>query len=110
MIKRNTALSTKKSAAPRVNEERHDHHNPRWRREIMTTSIIMTDEDRAKFNRGCEKLKHLQAGGGFDDYWVPIGQGLLAIRHSVMTALRLSKPKGVYYNAAFGRMCAGTPY
>ena len=110
MIKRKSALLTKKSAAPRVKRERHDHDNPRWRREAMTNPIIMNDDDRVKFERGCEILSHLQAGKGFDDTWVPIGEGLLAIRRSVMTALRLTKAKGVYYNAAFGQTCARTPY
>ena len=52
----------------------------------------------------------MQAGKAFDDYWVPIGDGLLAVRRTVMAALRLSKARGGYYNEAFGKLCAKTPY
>ena len=70
----------------------------------------MTDDDRAKFERGADLLKHVQAGKLFDDYWVPIGDGLLAVRRTVMAALHLKKARGGYYNDAFGRVCAQTPY
>jgi hypothetical protein len=48
----------------------------------------MTDDDRAKFERGAELLKYMQAGKAFDDYWVPIGEGLLAVRRTVVNMLR----------------------
>jgi len=79
----------------------------------MSEPIIMTDDDRAKFDRGCEMLKHLQAGKGFDDHWVPVGEGLLAVRRTVMAALSLRRVRGSgsgFYNDAFGRICARTPY
>ena len=59
----------------------------------MTTQYIMTEEDRAKFERGAEKLKYMQRGQAFDDFWVPIGEGLLAVRRTVMHALRLTKAR-----------------
>ena len=58
----------------------------------------MTADDRAKFERGADLLKHVQAGKLFDDYWVPIGDGLLAVRRTVMAALHLKKARGGYYN------------
>ena len=70
----------------------------------------MTDEDRAKFDRGAKLLEELQRGKHFDDYWVPIGEGVLAVRRTVMTVLRLKKPAGGYYNNAFGLLVARTPY
>jgi hypothetical protein len=70
----------------------------------------MTSDDRAKFERGCKLLEHMQAGKAFDDYWVPIGDGLLAVRRTVMTMLRLTKARGGHYNDAFGKLCAKTPY
>jgi hypothetical protein len=71
----------------------------------------MTDDDRAKFERGAEMLKRAHAGEMFDTYWVPIGDGLLAIRRTVMNALHLKKAsRSGYYNAAFGKLCAKTPY
>jgi hypothetical protein len=76
----------------------------------MTTQYIMTEEDRAKFERGAEKLKYMQRGQAFDDFWVPIGEGLLAVRRTVMHALRLTKARGGYYKEAFGQMCIRTPY
>ncbi len=79
----------------------------------MTTQNLqqsMTADDRVKFERGCELLKYMQAGKAFDEYWVPIGDGLLAVRRTVMEALRLKKARGGYYNDAFGKMCAKTPY
>jgi hypothetical protein len=79
----------------------------------MTTQSLqqtMTADDRAKFERGCDLLKYMQAGKAFDDYWVPIGEGLLAVRRTVMAALRLKRAHGGYYNDAFGKMCAKTPY
>jgi len=79
----------------------------------MTTASLqqqMTDEDRALFERGASMLKRLQAGEGFDEHWVPVGQGLLAVRRTVMAALHLKKARGGYYNDAFGKMVARTPY
>jgi hypothetical protein len=70
----------------------------------------MTDDDRAKFQRGADLLKEVQSGKLFDDYWVPIGEGLVAVRRTVMTALRLKKASGGYYNHAFGRLCHETAY
>jgi hypothetical protein len=70
----------------------------------------MTADDRAHFERGAEMLKHVQAGKLFDDYWVPIGKGLLAVRRTAMTALHLKKARGGYYNDAFARLCKRTPY
>jgi len=76
----------------------------------MTIPIILTDDDRAKFDRGCEMLSHLQAGNGFDQHWVPVGDGLLAMRRTVMTALRVTKTTSGFYKAAFSRAVANTPY
>ena len=79
----------------------------------MTTQNLqqtMTDDDRAKFERGAKLLEYMQAGKGFDDYWVPIGEGLLAVRRTVMNMLRLKTARGGHYNDAFGRLCARTPY
>ena len=82
----------------------------------MTTESLqqtMTDDDRAKFERGAEMLKHLQAGRGFDEHWVPVGEGLLAVRRTVMAALSLKKVHGSgsgYYRDAFSKMIAKTPY
>jgi hypothetical protein len=70
----------------------------------------MNDDDRAKFERGAELLAQMQAGKAFDDYWVPIGEGLLAVRRTVMTALSLKQAKGRYYIDAFSRACASTSY
>jgi hypothetical protein len=77
---------------------------------VQSLQQTMTSDDRAKFERGCELLLYMQAGKAFDDYWVPIGDGLLAVRRTVMTALSLSKARGGYYNEAFGKLCAKTPY
>jgi hypothetical protein len=77
---------------------------------VQSLQQTMTSDDRAKFERGCELLLYMQAGKAFDDYWVPIGEGLLAVRRTVMTALRLSKARGGYYNEAFGKLCTKTPY
>ena len=77
---------------------------------VQNLQQTMTSDDRAKFERGCELLLYMQAGKAFDDYWVPIGDGLLAVRRTVMTALSLSKARGGYYNEAFGKLCAKTPY
>lgn len=79
----------------------------------MTTQNLqqtMTADDRVKFERGCELLKYMQAGKAFDEYWVPIGDGLLAVRRTVMAVLHLKNARGGYYNDAFGKMCAKTPY
>lgn len=82
----------------------------------MTTANLqemMTDDDRAKFERGAEMLGRLQAGRGFDEHWVPVGEGLLAIRRTAMAALSLKKVRGSgsgYYNEMFGKLCAKTPY
>jgi hypothetical protein len=79
----------------------------------MSTSDLqqaMTADDRALFERGAQLLAHLQAGKGFDDHWVPIGNGLLAVRRTVMAVLRLKTARGGYYNDAFGKLCAKTPY
>lgn len=79
----------------------------------MTTATLqqnMTADDRAQFERGAALLKELQDGKPFDTHWVPIGRGLEAIRRTVMTALSLKKAKGGYYNDAFGKLCAKTPY
>ena len=79
----------------------------------MTTQSLqqtMTPDDRAKFERGADLLKYMQAGKAFDEYWVPIGEGLLAVRRTVMAALRLKTARGGYYNDAFGKMCVKTPY
>jgi hypothetical protein len=73
----------------------------------------MTPEDRVKFERGAELLGRLQEGRGFDDFWVPIGEGVLAVRRTVMEALRLRKVRGSgsgYYRDAFNRMVDKTPY
>jgi hypothetical protein len=72
--------------------------------------LQMTDDDQTKFQRGAELLKHVQAGKLFDDYWVPIGEGLSAVRRTVVTALRLKKASGGYYKWAFSRVCVETPY
>jgi hypothetical protein len=69
----------------------------------------MSESDRAKFERGAECLKRLQEGRAFDD-WVVIGEGLLAVRDTVMKVLRLKKPRGGYYNDAFGKICKQTAY
>ena len=79
----------------------------------MTTQNLqqaMTVDDRALFERGAKLLAHLQAGKGFDDHWVPIGTGLLAVRRTVMAVLRLKHARGGHYNDAFGKLCAKTPY
>jgi hypothetical protein len=77
---------------------------------VVNLQQSMTNDDRAKFERGVALLKELQDGRPFETHWVPIGEGLLAIRRTVMTALSLKKAKGGYYNDAFGRLCAKTPY
>jgi hypothetical protein len=77
---------------------------------IENLSASMTDDDRAKVARGADMLSHAHAGRQFDDFWVPIGEGLLVMRRTVMAVLRLKKPKGGYYNAAMGRLCANTSY
>ena len=61
---------------------------------VQSLQQTMTSDDRAKFERGCELLLYMQAGKAFDDYWVPVGDGLLAVRRTVMVALRLSKARG----------------
>jgi len=79
----------------------------------MTTQNLqetMTADDRAKFERGAELLKYMQAGKAFDDFWVPIGDGLLAVRRTVVAVLHLKHARGGYYNAAFGKMVGKTPY
>jgi hypothetical protein len=79
----------------------------------MTTASLqqnMTDDDRAKFERGAAMLKQLQSGRGFDEHWVPIGEGLLAVRRTVMNVLRLKTARGGHYNDMFGKLCAKTPY
>ena len=80
---------------------------------MSTESIqqLMTKEDRAKFERGAELLGQLQTGRHFDDYWVPIGDGLLALRNAVMaSSSRFKRPQGGPYNKQFGQACVGTPY
>ena len=57
----------------------------------MTNPIIMNEDDRVKFERGCAMLKRLHDGNGFDDHWVPVGEGLLAVRRTVLAVLRLTQ-------------------
>ena len=78
----------------------------------MTTHLqqSMTVDDRAKFERGAALLKELQDGKPFETHWVPLGEGLLAIRRTVMTALSLKKARGGHYNEAFGKLCSKTSY
>ena len=67
----------------------------------------MTDDDRVKFERGADLLKHVQAGKLFDDYWVPIGDGLLAVRRTVMAALHLKKaPRRLLQRRVRQSLCA----
>ena len=47
--------------------------------------LQMTTDDRDKFQRGAELLEQVQSGKLFEDYWAPIGEGLLAVRRTVMT-------------------------
>ena len=78
----------------------------------MTAESIrdsMSDGDRAKFEAGAERLKELQEGRAFDD-WLVIGEGLMAARSTVMRVLRIKKPRGGYYNDAFGKLCKQTAY
>ncbi len=70
----------------------------------------MTEEDRAKFERGKELLGQVQAGKLFDDFWVPIGAGLIAVRRTVVNALHLKKAQGGHYKTAFSKLCKDTPY
>src|SRR5262245_16060644 len=106
--------SSRSSVAPTPMTRSRRGHDPRRRRpERMTTQNLqqtMTADDRAKFERGCDLLKRMQAGKAFDDFWVPIGEGLLAVRRTVMAALKLKAARGGYYNDAFGKLCAKTPY
>jgi hypothetical protein len=46
----------------------------------------------------------------FDAYWLPIGEGLLAVRKTVLRVLNMEEAGGGEYNHSFGRAIAGTPY
>ena len=76
----------------------------------VAQQLQLTGENQVKFERGAELLKHLQEGRSFDEYWLPIGEGLLAVRKHVMTVLCLVKASGGQYKRMFGRMCHETPY
>jgi hypothetical protein len=75
-----------------------------------TAADTMFGEDKEVFDRGAELLKEVQAGKQFDAYWLPIGEGLLTVRKTVLRILHIEKPDGGNYNHAFGRAIAGTPY
>ena len=53
----------------------------------------MSEEDRAKFERGKELLGQVQAGKLFDSWWVPIGAGLIAVRRAVLKRLHLKSER-----------------
>src|SRR5262245_61683605 len=102
------------SRAPALRQQGRRAHIPRhWRPANMSDvnlKAAMTESHRAEFERGADMLKRAQAGGQFDDFWVPIGRGLEAARSTVLTVLKLNKPGGGYYNAAFGQLLANSPY
>ena len=70
----------------------------------------MSAEDLEKFERGKTMLRDIHAGKIFDTHWVPVGEGLLAVRRTVMKHLQVDDPNDGNYKTAFGDMCAGTPY
>ena len=73
-----------------------------------TAADAMFGEDKAVFDRGMELLKEvpgkMSMTTGFD------GEGLLAVRKTVLRVLHLTEAIGGPYNQSFGRAIAGTPY